>query len=107
MKRGLTQAEMANSVGVSRSAVSQWERYSGTKPNPDNLAIVADLLKVHYEWLATGRGPMGLDDSHQEPPAHMAEFAFDAQESRLLAGFRMLTARKKDAVVDLVERIKS
>jgi len=36
----------------------------------------------------------------------MAEFAFDEQEIRLLSGFRQLTGRKKDAIVDLVERIK-
>jgi hypothetical protein len=37
----------------------------------------------------------------------MSEFACDEQEARLLTGFRQLTARKRDAVVDLIERIKS
>ena len=50
---------------------------------------------------------MKLGDTYQEPAAHMSEFAFDEQEARLLTGFRRLTARKRDAIVDLIERIKS
>jgi transcriptional regulator with XRE-family HTH domain len=106
MLTGLSQAELASKLDLSRSAISQWERFSGTKPNIEHLGLLATLCKVQFEWLSTGRGPMKLGDTHQEPAAHMAEFAFDEQESRLLSGFRQLTARKKDAIVDLVERIK-
>jgi transcriptional regulator with XRE-family HTH domain len=102
----LSQTELGQHLNLTRSAISQWERFSGSKPKLDHLAKLATLCKVQFEWLSTGRGAMKLGDTHQEPAAHMAEFAFDEQESRLLIGFRQLTGRKKDAIVDLVERIK-
>lgn len=107
LKHGLSQAQVATALKVTRSAVSQWERFSGVNPNSNNLRALADLLKVNYEWLATGRGTMAHGDTHDEPPAVMKEFAFDEQESRLLGAYRLLSARKKSAVLDLVERIKN
>ena len=107
MNADLSQGAIAERLNVSRSCVSQWERYSGTRPTTSNLAKLATLLKVSSEWLTTGRGSMKLGDTHEEPAAHMAEFAFDELESRLLAGFRQLTGRKKNAVVELIEKIRN
>ena len=74
MLTGLSQAELAAKLDLSRSAISQWERFTGTKPNIEHLGLLATLCKVQFEWLSTGRGPMKLGDTHQEPAAHMAEF---------------------------------
>ncbi len=106
MLNGLSQAKLASKRDLSRSAFNQWERSSGTKPNIEHLGLVATLCIVRFEWLSTGRGPMKLGDTDLGSSAHMAECAFDEQESRLLRGFRQLTGRKKDATVDLVERIR-
>jgi SOS-response transcriptional repressor LexA len=57
--RGISQADLARALGVSRSAAAQWE--SGlTAPSTDNLAAAATEVGVAFEWLATGRGDRAL-----------------------------------------------
>ena len=102
----LSQTELGTKLGLTRSAITQWERVGGTKPSMHNLTQVATICEVQFEWLATGRGVMRVGDAHQEPPAHMSEFAFTELESRLLNGFRLLAVRKRDAIVDLVEKLR-
>lgn len=57
---GLSQARLAQLLGVTRSACSQWESPQGTVPRGARLAELAALLGVSYEWLAMG----GRGDSH-------------------------------------------
>lgn len=58
--KGLSQAELAHMVGVTRGACGHWEQ-GKTSPNLENLAKVAVLLGIRFEWLATGRGPQEYD----------------------------------------------
>ena len=106
MLANLSQTELGTKLGLTRSAITQWESAGGTKPSTHNLVQVATICEVQFEWLATGRGIMRIGDAHQEPPAHMSEFAFNELESRLLNGFRLLAVRKQDAIVDLVEKLR-
>ena len=54
---GLTQQQLAQSVGVSRPAVTQWETEEATAIGGENLVRVAAVLKVRERWLMTGEGP--------------------------------------------------
>ena len=56
---GLSQAQLAEAVGVQRSAVSHWEAPQGKNPSVTHLREVALATGVQFEWLATGRGEMG------------------------------------------------
>jgi len=53
----LTQEELAKLVGVTKSACGQWER-GITSLIVENIAKLAVVLDVYFEWLATGRGKM-------------------------------------------------
>lgn len=53
MARFWRQAKVAESLGVSVQAVSQWER-NETEPTPDNYAALARLFDVTVEWIKTG-----------------------------------------------------
>jgi transcriptional regulator with XRE-family HTH domain len=55
--RGLTQDELADRVGVSRSAVAQWET-GRTGQVTGNLSRIAGVLEVNVEFLMFG------DDKH-------------------------------------------
>lgn len=69
-RAGVTQPVLAEMVGVSASAVSQWESGSTKGLKPDNLFRVADALRVSPRWLAVGRSdPEKHDIQVQDPPA--------------------------------------
>ncbi|MDB5398212.1 MAG: hypothetical protein QOD93_2099 [Acetobacteraceae bacterium] len=51
--RGLTQDELADTVGVSRSAVAQWET-GRTGQITGNLSRIAAALEVNVEYLMHG-----------------------------------------------------
>lgn len=53
---GLSQAKLAELVGVSRAAVNQWENGDIKSLRPENLFKVARALNCSAEWLATGNG---------------------------------------------------
>lgn len=55
---GLTQEDLARSVGVSRSAVAQWETGRSGQVG-GNLARIAAVLRVSVEHLLTGGAPDG------------------------------------------------
>jgi transcriptional regulator with XRE-family HTH domain len=56
---GLSQSELAAAIGVSRSAVAQWEREPGSLPSTARYVELAGALGVNFDWLATGRGKRG------------------------------------------------
>jgi transcriptional regulator with XRE-family HTH domain len=55
---GLTQDALAREVGVSRSAVAQWETDRSGQVG-GNLARIAQVLGVPVEYLLTGQQPDG------------------------------------------------
>jgi SOS-response transcriptional repressor LexA len=50
----LTEEEFAEAVGVSRSAVQQWEKEGGTAPKRKNQAVVARVLGLSVAQLMSG-----------------------------------------------------
>jgi transcriptional regulator with XRE-family HTH domain len=55
-EHGWTQQDLAESVGVSRSAVAQWETDRAGQVR-DNLSRIAEALGVSPEYLLIGREP--------------------------------------------------
>jgi transcriptional regulator with XRE-family HTH domain len=98
----LSQAALAKQLGVGPSAVAQWEIPRGTNPNVDHIVAVARICGVAFEWLATGRGNVGLT-----LPATAAidtfYFAADEIEARVLLAFRRIPVRKRLAIVQWLE----
>jgi transcriptional regulator with XRE-family HTH domain len=91
----LTQEALARLVGVNRSAVAQWERKGGCRPTSHNLAQIALVTHVSFDWLATGRGKM----ANGEPEG--GDCAVEL-EARLVAAFRAMTPAGQRALVDLL-----
>ena len=63
---GFAQQDVGGRLGVTRSAVSQWE-IDDTRPEYHNLQQLAHLLKVDFVWLVSGhgKGPKTIPD--QQP----------------------------------------
>jgi transcriptional regulator with XRE-family HTH domain len=49
--RGLTQAELAEKVGVGKGLICHWEG-EHSEPNLFHATLVADALNVSLDWLA-------------------------------------------------------
>lgn len=62
--RSLTQDELADLVGVSRSAVAQWET-GRTGQVTGNLSRIADALEVNVEYLVHGDDKRAMGDVRQ------------------------------------------
>lgn len=104
---GLSQARLAQAVGVQRSAVSHWEASNGKDPTVAHMREIAVVTGVQFEWLATGRGSMNLSkevqlDSIATARALLVE---DALELRLLHAFREVSTRAQLSFVEIVEHL--
>ncbi len=98
---GLSQRELAATLGVLRSAVSNWESPTGNRPAMANLIQLAQIFRVSIEWLATGRGAMHLP---AETPALTASGNVISDiEQRLVSAYRRAPAHLKRLILYTVE----
>ena len=65
---GLSQEALAAQLGVSRQAVSKWER-SESSPDTDNLIALAALYGVSLDELLYGEAVASADDSQADDEA--------------------------------------
>ncbi|HEX3573015.1 MAG TPA: helix-turn-helix transcriptional regulator [Rhodopila sp.] len=63
-ENGLTQDELADRVGVSRSAVAQWETGRAGQVT-GNLSRIADALQVNVEYLMIGDDKRAVGEVRQ------------------------------------------
>ena len=105
----MSQTQLAQAVGVQRSAVSHWEAPQGKNPSVKHLREISMVTGVQFEWLATGRGHMApsreaILDSVAAADALLVD---DALEQRLLIAFREAPVRARLALVELMEELAS
>lgn len=86
--RGLSQEELADKVGTTRSSVSLWE--GGREPAPSTLAHIVRVLNVDGDWLLTGdgvmeRGRRGVEALRLQAIANIATGAVSDAAIRRLA----------------------
>lgn len=104
---GFSQAALALAVGVQRSAVSHWESERPVRPSAQRLEAIATTTLVHYEWLATGRGPMALSEDLRLDSIAAVDglLVDDPLELRLLRAFRVSPAKSRVILVELSEQL--
>lgn len=104
---GLSQAALAAVVGVQRSAVSHWEASMGKSPSATHMREVAMATGVQFEWLATGRGKMGLSTevAMDSVAAADALLVDDPLELRLMGAFRDMPTLARAPLVELAEQL--
>lgn len=101
----LTQTQLAQRVGVNRSAVAQWERaHGGTNPSMTHLTQIADITGVGFEWLATGRGTARARRP-RKAPRKPSEQACNDLEAQCLQWFRRVPSHKQPLALQLLTQL--
>lgn len=96
----LTQQELADRIGVHRSAVTQWESYSGSAPSMDHLIQIALHTGLALEWIGTGRGSPHAAGT--QPTSSRIEQAQDELEAECLRSLRLMPRRLQERVVSML-----
>lgn len=92
---GLSAVDAARAIGITPSALSQWETGLVKNLRPENLLNAAKFYKVTMAWLITGIGPR-----------HMAE-AETENEAKALLLFRKLSGSGQAAALAQLEWMAS
>ena len=67
---GYSQEQLAEKLGISRQAVSKWERAEAS-PDTDNLIELAKLYGVSLDALVRGDADVTAADTEKEAPSHV------------------------------------
>ncbi|WP_367647413.1 helix-turn-helix domain-containing protein [Ruegeria arenilitoris] len=67
LAKGISQGELASAIGVSRTAIGQWE-LNGVQPSLERLDEVSRFLDVKPEWIA-----FGVSDTPDSSEANFVE----------------------------------
>lgn len=105
-RASISQTELARRIGVSASAVAQWEHPSGTQPSLQSLIRIVEITGVSTDWLVMGKAARSVtaDASDQEVSALLLEtYAHSAQEETLLKVFREIPDQRRSLLVSLAE----
>jgi transcriptional regulator with XRE-family HTH domain len=103
----MSQNQLAQVVGVQRSAVSHWEAPLGKNPSVSHLREIAMVTGIQFEWLATGRGEMPLSKDMQLDSIATAEALLveDPLEFRLVEAFRAAPLRTRLSLLEVMEEL--
>ena len=77
---GLSQEQLAEKIGVSRQAVSKWER-SEASPDTDNLILLARLYDVSLDELLKTDDEIPSYEKTEEPATESEESGFDNENT--------------------------
>ncbi|MCF7220391.1 helix-turn-helix transcriptional regulator [Marilutibacter chinensis] len=102
MMAKLSQQTLADTVGVQRSAVAQWERANGSYPSMHHLIRIAITTQVCLEWLGTGRGPIHPTGDDWIPAINTSDYVHDDIEAKCLAALRRIPVRIREQIVGII-----
>ena len=99
---GLSQEALAAQLGVSRQAVSKWER-SESSPDTDNLIALAALYGVSLDKLLYGEAANDADVIFTDVWASMGQEQEKAQREKAFVGYQvnddLMAVAKSDCMV--------
>ena len=102
----ISQTGLAQAIGVSPSAVAQWEHPYGTQPSLENLLRAAEVTGASIEWLATGtigKASTRTRSKEETPAVALDTYAQTLQEETLLERFRNGSVNQRTLLLKIAE----
>ncbi|MBT3837955.1 MAG: helix-turn-helix transcriptional regulator [Thiotrichales bacterium] len=100
-REGISQMILAERMGVTPGGCGHWERNFNT-PSVENIAKLAVILNISFEWLATGRGEMEYSDEGREQLKEVGNKFPPKDELKLIREYRQISIKKRELVANLV-----
>ena len=106
-QKGLTQGELAESLFVSRTAVSKWEQGRGY-PNLDSLKAIAKFFSVTIDELLSGEELLtAAEEDSRQTESHMLDLIFGLLDcSMALFFFLPLFGQRTEELVRAVSLLE-
>ena len=95
--KGFTQEELAEKVGVKKSAVAKWENGRVSEIKRSNLKMLSEVLGLNPNQL--------LGDMEEDPTgvaSELADFYLDAELRNMMAAYKKLSPQKQAQVKEYV-----
>lgn len=103
IREGLTQGEIAEKLGVTRSAVGNWEQ-GKREPDFETAELIADFFNVDMNVLTGNADKTYYEDIQIK---QIASEIYENQELKLLFNAaKELNSDKLHAIIDFVNRMK-
>ena len=102
-QKGLTQEELAESLYVSRTAISKWESGRGY-PNIDSLKAISKFFSVTIDELLSGEEVLTIaEEDQKQKEAHLRDMVFGLLDlSAVMVFFVPFFGQKTDGYVQAV-----
>lgn len=102
-RRGLTQEELAESLYVSRTAVSKWESGRGY-PNIDSLKVISKFFSVTIDELLSGEEVLTIaEEDNKQKEKHVRDLVFGLLDcSMAMFFFLPFFGQRADGVIQKV-----
>ena len=102
-QKGLTQEELAESLYVSRTAISKWESGRGY-PNIDSLKAISKFFSVTIDELLSGEEVLTIaEEDQKQKEAHLRDMVFGLLDlSAVIVFFVPFFGQKTDGYVQAV-----
>lgn len=102
----LSLAELARTIGVSRSAIGQIENGMTKSPTAENLYKIACKTKTNLDWLITGKGGMAKDVLLQLDIAATGASSMSKDEGDLIEVYRKLSPSAKSRLLNAAKALR-
>jgi len=89
-KKGISQKQLAESIGVSQQSINKYENHN-IEPDIRTLINIADYFYTSVDYLI-GR----IDVTRNADNVH--EYNLNANETCIVDGYRLLNAKEKDSI---------
>lgn len=107
-KASISQTEFARRIGVSPSAVAQWEHPNGTQPSLQSVVRILEITGACPSWLLLGAsskaGKRGSGAREVDALA-LEMYAHCIDEENLLTIFRKIPTSRRTLLISMAEEL--